>query len=102
MKIDSLRQLKELMKLCQSHGVENIEVDGIKMEIRQLPKAVKRSNKPLPVPIMTGVEDARIPTPNLYRSPWKTVEVPTDLIDTPDELTEEQLLNWSSAPAIGQ
>lgn len=99
MKIDSLKQLKELMKLCQSHGVENIEVDGIKMEIRPVVKAIKRSNRPIQPTFSSGIEDVKVPTPNIFRKPMNDV---SDHVETPDELTEEQLLNWSAAPAVGQ
>lgn len=33
MKIETQKQLESLLKLCQKHGVRQIEIDGIKMQL---------------------------------------------------------------------
>lgn len=33
MKIDSLKELEALVKMCNKHGVSNIEIDGIKLKL---------------------------------------------------------------------
>jgi hypothetical protein len=33
MKIDSLKELEALVKMCNKHGVSNIEVDNIKLKL---------------------------------------------------------------------
>jgi len=39
MKIDNLKDLENVVKLCKKHGVRNIEVDGIKMQIEEVLEA---------------------------------------------------------------
>lgn len=33
MKLESLKDLESVMKLCKKHGVESIEVDGVRMKL---------------------------------------------------------------------
>ena len=33
MKIETLKELEALVKMCNKHGVSNIEIDGIKMRL---------------------------------------------------------------------
>lgn len=35
MKIDSLKDLEKMIKLCQKNGVEAIEVDGVKISLKE-------------------------------------------------------------------
>lgn len=48
MKIDNLKDLKALLKACHEHGVHNIEIDGIKMQIGEPKSAAAESDsKPI-------------------------------------------------------
>lgn len=78
MKIDNLKQLQQLIKLCRQTGIEAIEVDGIKMNLGPTPVIYKAEKKQLPeTTIAPGgiTEDIQIPT---------------------NGLTEEQLLYYSA------
>lgn len=35
MKIENLKDLESVMKLCRKHGVRSIEVDGVKMAVEE-------------------------------------------------------------------
>ncbi len=92
MKIDSLKDLKKLLQLCREQGVHSIKLDG--MEFGLLPtvpaKAKRNSMKEL-LNELSPEADIKIP----QYTPIVTDGEP-DQITMPDELTEEQLLNWSS------
>lgn len=87
MKIDSLRDLNKLILLCRKHHLNHIEVDGIKLEFGNIP-VKSRIYKPVS-DFKSPYEDVKVPQPNI--APELTQ------IDTPDELSEEQLLMWSAA-----
>lgn len=93
MKVSSLKELKALLKLCREQGVHSIKLDG--MEFGLLPtipahhKITKTSEESISIE-----EDIKIP----QYTPIVTDGSP-DTITTPDELTEEQLLNWSAQGA---
>lgn len=102
MKIESFNQFKKLVQLCQDSGVASIEVDGIKMSLRPQPAP---SNNPLALQ-----PEAYIPVPT-YRpiQAQETQDEPItqfndnglltsmrDELDTPDMLTDEQALFYSS------
>ena len=89
MKIENLKELQKLLKVCQDNGVDAIKIDGIEMSIRPQTKATKTpkaSNTVFSQP--TPDEQIKIPAFQ------PTQETPD--IETPDELTQDQLLNWSS------
>ncbi len=44
MKIESLEQIKELVKLCRTLNVERIEIDGIKLELGAAKTRKKKAN----------------------------------------------------------
>lgn len=83
MKINDIKDLKKLIQLCQSQGVRAIEVDNIKLELNELPQKQPRY-KYIPdsatTPSLSNVDE--------------NIQIPQSSIPT-DELTEEQLLNWS-------
>lgn len=83
MKINDIKDLKKLIQLCQSQGVRAIEVDNIKLELNELPRKQPRY-KYIPDSAMT---------PSLSNVD-ENIQIPQSSIPT-DELTEEQLLNWS-------
>lgn len=90
MKIENLKQLKELIHLCQKTGVKEISVDGITMSIGDAPVKQRKSS---------------IKTKTIY-GPSGAVDVPLselpDVIDTPDTLTDEQLLFYSADATPGE
>ena len=68
-------------------GIDKIEVSGIKLELSSLPTTRKQ-----PKVVAVAEDDAfNMGLPANMPIP------PVEVIDT-DELTPEQLLNWSSAP----
>jgi hypothetical protein len=73
MTISDLKDLKKLITLCRSTGVESITVDGISLKLGEV-QATTRKVKKVVAKGATTLED----------------------IDTPDELTEEQLMYYSS------
>lgn len=76
MKIDNIKDLKKVIQLCRETGVDIIKCDGIELVLGSAPaKAIKRSN--------SSVEA------------FSSIVGPDTPIETPDELTPEQLLNWS-------
>lgn len=86
MEIKNIKDLEKLIKLCRKLGVDAIEVGNIKMGLG--------------------------PTPTIYTTPKKRKDVTSVTMPDhsgitensriiTDELTEEQLLNWSSAPSQG-
>ena len=88
MKIDSLKDLQKLLKVCQDNGVDAIKIDGIEMSIRPQTKAYKAPRERKSV--FQPTPDEQIKVPAFQPQP----EAPD--IETPDELSDEQLLNWSS------
>lgn len=95
MKVSNLKDLQKLLKVCQENGVDAIKIPGehgqIEMSIRPVTKPT-RSARTLPSAVFsqpTPDEQLKVPVPF-----QETPEAPD--IETPDELSEEQLLNWSS------
>jgi hypothetical protein len=82
MKIESLRQLSQLIALCRRQGVNIIKVDNIELVLEGTPQVAKASK--------SSVEAASTPT---YAPGGITEET---RIQTPTELTEEQLLFYSA------
>jgi hypothetical protein len=87
LKIDNLRDLKKVLDLCRKAGVTDITVDGLAIHLGPLP--VKASNKPKAT--FQDFPEARVPVP-----PFNGVTEPIERIETPDVLTDEQLLFYSS------
>lgn len=91
MKIENLKQLKELIQLCQKSGVKTIEIDGIVMSLGDAPVKERKAKS--------------TKTRTIY-GPAGAVEIPVealpDVIDTPDALTDEQLLFYSSDATPGE
>jgi hypothetical protein len=78
LKIDSLKDLAKLIKLCRQTGVEAIEVDGVKMNLGPTPTIIKY-NKPSKSSVMSALN-----TPS-----------ETDNKIASDELSPEDLLFYS-------
>ncbi len=71
MKVDTLKDLEKLVKLCRKTGVETITVDGITIELGDVPESKSLTRNAAPT---------------------------TDKIQIEPTYTEEELLTWSSAP----
>lgn len=82
MTIASLKDLEKLVKLCRKVGIDAIKVDGIEFSLAS-------------VPYKTSV-----PKRQVYIDPGQGFSSPgidaDTRIDTPDELTEDQLLFYSA------
>lgn len=85
MMIKDLKSLEKLMKLCKKQGIVAIKVGNVEFGLPETEKAIK--------PITDVFPEAQIKVPafNGISAP----DVSPDKIDT-DELTEDQLLNWST------
>ena len=93
MKIKDLAEFSQLLKICRNNGVQTFEIDGVKVTLQ--PKVqIKRQR---PVLGNSGFVEENIPVPQYQGQPIPE-ETPTEAIKTPDELTQEQLLFYSSAP----
>lgn len=85
--VNNLRDLKKFLQLCRQQGVESIKCGDVEVHLGQLPS--KRSYKtitPSTMPDLDQFDPGAIHLPRITTS---------DKIDTPDDLTPEQLLNWS-------
>jgi hypothetical protein len=71
MKINTLKELVEVIKVCKKHGIRDITIDGIHMLV-----------------------DNYEPKQNLKTEQTK----PSSNIETPDQLTDEDILFYSSTP----
>lgn len=86
-----LKQLKKLIQLCRQTGVESIKFEGIEMHLGPTPMIVRQTRQ------STGTYTEEPITESAFN---KTVahysmNQPQERIAT-DELTEEQLMLWSS------
>ena len=87
MKIDNIAQLRKVVRLCQEHGVTSIDVDGIKMNISLKPQT--RANNALELQPEAYVQVPRY-------APVQDQETQDEAITTPDALSQDQLLYYSS------
>lgn len=68
MKISSIKDLEQVIKLCRRTGVEAIEIDGVKLSLGTPPQRITR----------------------------KSSESQDNSLDSAPEYSDEQLLMWSS------
>lgn len=93
MKVNDLKDLEKLIKLCRRLGVDAIEADNVKLNLGKLPQKSKMRD------IASDIPEANVQIPE-YNG--KT-EVAVELVDangetiTTDTLTDEQLLFYSVA-----
>jgi len=85
-KLDTLKDLKRVIKLCRSEGVDSIRIDNVEIHLAQLP--VKR-------PTTTQQLGDATTFSTIYTSNNITDET---IIPTFDDLTEEQKLFYSAVP----
>ena len=77
MKINDIKDLKKVIQLCRQTGVDIIKVDGVELVLGSAPRQpIKARN--------SSIET------------FSSAIGPDTPIETPDELTPEQLLMWSS------
>ncbi len=88
MKIESLKDLQKLIKLCHATGVSAIEVDGVKMNLELGYAQVKPKHLAKDAPKQTTT-----------RSGLPIIESPANqaIIDaiSSDGPTDEDIMNWS-------
>ncbi len=68
MKIENLEQLEAVVRFCRKQGISSIEIDGVKLAISEQPKRTRK------------VKEAQ------------------GEVETPDTLSEQDLLFWSATP----
>lgn len=79
MKIESIKDLDKVIALCRKRGIRAIKIDNIEFQLDDAaPKATRHVDT--------------TPTIPAYAPGGITADTK---IDMPDELTPEQLLNWS-------
>lgn len=91
MKVENLKELEKLVKLCRRTGVQAIKIDGIEFALGADPQAsiVKSAIDETVFP----EANIRVPKPNIAQ-----VTDQVDKVDMPDELTQEQLMFYSARP----
>ncbi len=87
MKIENLSQFKKLVQLCREHGVTNIDIDGIKMNIS--PKPQTQANTQLELQ-----PEAYVAVPRY--APIQAQETQDAPVINPDSLSDEQMLFYSA------
>ena len=98
MKIESLKELQQLIQLLRKTGVESCTVDGITLNLGPMP--IK--HKPRPIIAEDPMENIAIPKPNILdpiaaakaHAAEQTKKI-QEYIET-DSPSEEQLLMWSA------
>lgn len=87
MKLDSLKELKALIRLCKSEGIDSIKIDNIEFQVNL---STSKST--------TKRQDKFVATPEMQSAFIPGGITEDTRIFSPDELTEEQLLFYSSGP----
>lgn len=90
MTISSLKDLQKLIALCRKTGVDAIEVDNIKMNLG--PDPIKKTRN------MKEYKEKYFPSTTITHDGVNEntkIDIP-DVVETPDELTDEQLMFYSA------
>lgn len=82
MTISNLKELKALVKACRQLGIDKIKVDNVELELSSILPNVGKQHPRM------GVSEEHVFVPGGIDADTK--------IDTPDELTDEQLLYYSA------
>jgi hypothetical protein len=100
MTIDKLSDLRKLIRLCKSEGVHMVKIDNIELAISlghiRPSKTSTISDLNLPPEALAKVPTYQ-PIPITEASDYG-LSPSNDKIDTPDDLTEEELLFYSTGP----
>ncbi len=95
MTIHDIKDLEKVMKLCQKHGVSSIKIDGIEFNIQ--PKHTAKHSRI----DYDAFPEASIPVPKYSPvSVQDTANAVIEAIDMPDELSEDQMLYYSSKAEV--
>jgi hypothetical protein len=86
MKIENLKELQALVKLCKRQGIPYMKIDNMEFQIS--PESQKQQQ--FVTRDFLPEETIKVPKPNLLPSQTQ--------LEIPDELSEEQLLYYSSRP----
>lgn len=89
MKIENLKDLKDLFKLCREQGVERFSTDTFNFTLSPTDITNNRQKQP-----KTTKNNQGLPQ-NVTYVPGGVTEN-TQIVTMPDQLTEEQLLMWSA------
>jgi hypothetical protein len=92
MTINSLKELKNLLQLCRRQGVQVMKVDGMEFALGELPKKYPKA-RPQPKP---EIDLNAFPEADLRIPAFNPPPTMPDQVDTPDELTDEQMLFYSA------
>ncbi len=87
MKIDNIKMLTRLIKTCREHGVTNIDIDGIKMNISLKPQTSANTQLDLQ-------PEAYVAVPRY--APIQAQETQDAPVINPDSLSDEQMLFYSA------
>lgn len=101
MKIQSIKDLKQIIALCRKNGVSSIEIDGIKLSLSPIPG--KGTQAPQLPDFSSDIPEAslKVPQYNGYQGDITETSLTSEAIQT-DGLTPEQLMFYSSKPEPGQ
>jgi len=94
MKIDTLKQLENVIKLCRKQGVTDIKIDGVELHVGPLPVKAMRS---LSSYTNKSVEPTITQYVPIITEQDKILQEVSQIES--DELTDEQKLFWSSEEA---
>jgi len=98
MKIDNLKMLQKVIAFCRKQNVTSIKIDGIELTISLQSRTEKRP-KGRDLSLDLDIPEANIPVPQFQGSSQPIVkdkDFTQGEIETPDELSEEQLMMWSA------
>ncbi len=93
MKIENLKELQEVIQACRKLGVFSLKLNGIELQLGELPVKSKRYRKEL--------KKTYNITENTSGMITSDTHIP-DPIDMPNFPTEEEMLFYSSEPQAGE
>lgn len=94
MKITSLKDLKQIIKVCRDGGVTGIELDGVKLTLQ--PKPITKAPV-ASIDYSNDFPEASVPVPQ-----YRPVDLGVlDKVDT-EELTPDQLMFYSAVGPTDQ
>lgn len=88
MEVKNLKELQKVIQLCRKLGVEAIEVDNVKLNLGAIPSKIANNTR--------KVDQEVFPEESIKVPQFTPVQDAADKIAT-DELSEEQLMYYSSA-----
>ncbi len=95
MKIDSLKQLEQVIKLCRKTGITDIKIDGVELHLGAVTQNRQKTTKVS----YNRQNDPILPTITPYTPGGVTEQtaIVSEIADIDsDELTDEQKMFWSA------